>query len=125
PLQDSADTDDSIPLAALSAEPAARRTPLVIASVVGVLLLGSVAMYATRKGPVETALQRPPTPELAAPAAPPIVPATVMAPAPETAVSATAPETTPPKTTRAVVRKEPVAAPLPVATPVEAEPTET
>jgi serine/threonine protein kinase len=120
PLQDSADTEEPTP------PTTARRTPVVvIAGLLGVLLLAGVAMYATREGPVETALQKPPTPEVAAPAvATPIVPASVVEAAPDT--QAPTPETAPPKATHTSTRKEPVVvAPPPVAPPVEAEPTET
>jgi len=124
PLQDSADTDESIPPTSLPAEAAPRKRPVaLIAGVVGILLLAGVVVYATREPPAEPSLQKPATAEIAAPATAAIVPATVVEPpAPEMTAPAPAPETAPPKATRAVVRKEPVAAAPP---PVEAAPTET
>src|SRR6185436_8068687 len=125
PLQDSADTDGSIPPTTVPDDAAPRKMPVVaIAGLVGVLLLVGVAMYATNESPADTALQKPPTPAVAAPAVTaPIVPASVVEPT-ATRAPAAASETVPPKTTRALVRKEPVAAPPPVAPPVEAAPTE-
>src|SRR6185436_15844478 len=127
PLQDSADTDGSIPPTTVPDDAAPRKMPVVaIAGLVGVLLLVGVAMYATNESPSDTALQKPPTPAVAAPAVTaPIVPASVVEPTAGTRAPAAATETVPPKTTRALVRKEPVAAPPPVAPPVEAAPTET
>ena len=125
PLQDSDDTEGSPTTS--RAESASRKTPVaVIAGLAVVLLLVGVAIYATNEPPAVSALQ-PPTREVAPTVATPILPATVVEPAPEAAAPAPAPVTAPPKAveTRAVVRKDPVAAPPPVEPAVEAEPAAT